>query len=121
VIYLAAPYSTGLSPEVPASEAMAARAARINRAAARLMLAGAPVYSPISHGVSIEPHLPEQAAADHDLWMGHCYQMLRHARELWVLQLPGWRKSRGVQLEIAQARTLMIPVVMVGEDAPILA
>ena len=53
--------------------------------------------------------------------MGHCLQMLNHARELWVLQLPGWRESRGVQIEIDRARSLGIPITMIGADAPLLA
>lgn len=120
MIYLAAPYSTGLPEDQTPAQAMADRARQIDRAAARLLLAGQPVYSPVSHGKRLEIHLPADAAADHALWMGHCLQMLNHARELWVLQLPGWRESRGVQIEIDRARSLGIPITMIGADAPLL-
>lgn len=53
MIYLAAPYSTGLTPGMDPHEAMRLRASEINKAAAQLMESGAIVYSPISHGVSL--------------------------------------------------------------------
>lgn len=110
MIYLAAPYTTGLPQGLSREAAMHARANEINRAAARMMAQGATVYSPISHGVSLEPHLMDELREDHDFWMRHCYGMLDQASEIAVLTLPGWDSSRGVQLEIAFAKERGIPI-----------
>lgn len=110
MIYLAAPYSTGLTPGMDSHEAMRLRASEINKAAAQLMESGAIVYSPISHGVSLEPHVSPDNLKDHHFWMNHCFGMLDRSSEMYVLKLPGWDKSKGVAMEISRARLRGIPV-----------
>ncbi|MDO6385623.1 DUF1937 family protein [Uliginosibacterium sp. 31-12] len=104
MIYLAAPYSTGLPEGMEPAEAMRQRADLINKAAAQLMEEGHIVYSPISHGVSLEAHVSADNLKSHDFWMNHCFGMLDRARQLCVLRIPGWEASRGVQMEINRAR-----------------
>ncbi len=93
MIYLASPY-THADPDV-----MQDRFEAVRQVAAGYLLAGRAVYSPIVHGHVI--------AAAHDLpvsfdfWMQHCLAMLSRAQKLHVLQLDGWRESRGVAAEIA--------------------
>ncbi len=113
MIYLAAPFSTGLPPCDSIEERQAAMQERANAIAKRtaeLMELGEPVYSPISHGCAIEQFLRPDLRASHGFWMQHCYQMLEHARGLTVLMLPGWKGSEGVQKEINFARQRGIPI-----------
>lgn len=117
MIYLAAPYSTGIEPKADQAAVMAARRHKINAAAALLMQEGHVVYSPISHGDSVAPHLPGDKASDHQFWMKQCIGMLDRARELCVLQLDGWEDSQGVLLEIKHAKHRGIPITYMGDIA----
>lgn len=110
-IYLAAPYSTGLieTSLTLRYAAMARRQKLINMAAAQLISDGHVVYSPISHGCAIEPHI--RTNMTHDDWLTQCRPLLMTARELRVLTLPGWRESRGVAREIEWATAAGIPVI----------
>ena len=109
-IYLAAPYSTGLIETSPTLRhaAMLRRRRRIDTAAAELISQGHVVYSPISHGCAIEPHI--STTMTHDDWLKQCRPLLLAARELRVLMLPGWSESRGVAQEILWATAAGIPV-----------
>ncbi len=122
MIYLIAPYSTGSAHMVGIShqERMRLRAAEINKFAAKLMEDGELVYSPISHGVSLEPHLSDDKLKDHQFWMEHCFGMLDLARSAAVLRLPGWDKSVGVGMEMSRARARGIPVFFFDPE-PLLA
>lgn len=110
MIYLAAPYTTGLPPDTDAVLAMETRAKQIARATARLMEEGLAVYSPVTHGTALEDHVSADNRDDHAFWMRHCFQMLDAASELVVLMLPGWRDSKGVQMEIDRAAERAIPI-----------
>jgi hypothetical protein len=103
--YLASPY-TSPDPMLRAERKRLAAAA-----AARLMLAGRMIYSPIVHGGAIEDHLPQEMP--HDWWMRQCIAVLRRCDRLVVLRIPGWRESRGVTLEIEFAQTAGIPIEFV--------
>jgi hypothetical protein len=78
-------------------------------AAALLIRAGVPVFSPIahSHGIAeiggIDP-------ASHAIWLPADAPMMRAAMGLIVLQLPGWDMSIGVAAEIAEFRLAGKPV-----------
>ena len=110
MIYLAAPYSTGIGSDTEsAALIMRARADRIDREAAKLMAEGHAVYSPITHGRPLERHLPGDLAADHKFWMAHCKAILAKCDALLVLKLDGWDVSRGVAEEIEHAARLGIP------------
>jgi hypothetical protein len=88
MIYLATPYSAA-----PATNYIAAM-----REAAYWMQEGFLVFSPIVHW-----HLPARACGlpgDADFWWGYNVSMLELATELWVITLPGWDTSKGVQMEI---------------------
>lgn len=93
MIYLASPYSS------PLLTVRSFRFLQARDAAAALLRAGRLVYSPIVHGHAIASahyDLP----TDHDFWMRHCFDMLARCDDLMVLQLTGWRESKGVQAEI---------------------
>lgn len=99
MIYLAAPYSTGLDPDTDPILAQEQRFAAITEACAKLRIKGHMVYSPITMGKPMEQYLPQHLVEDHSFWMDHCYHMLELCEEVWVLTLPGWQESRGVTLE----------------------
>lgn len=102
ISYLAAPYSH------PHLETRLARAKIINRYAARFMLAGKIIFSPISHSHAI--HVDGGLAGSWEFWERQDKAILKHCCELLVLKLPGWDKSVGVTAEIAYAHELGIPV-----------
>jgi len=77
------------------------------RAAAFLMRAGKPTFSPIAHSYPIAQHgLP----IDWAFWATCDRRHLEACDEVVVLTLDGWRESVGVQAEIAIARQLGKPV-----------
>jgi hypothetical protein len=97
-IYLAAPYS---SPDAAVREE---RFRLVNIMAGNLMREGYCVFSPISHSHPIAELMDDVDNCDHDFWLKQDMSFLRYwADELWVLQLPGWNKSRGVEAEINKA------------------
>lgn len=113
MIYLAAPYTTGLPENMSPAEAMQHRAALINREAAAMMEMGLPVYSPISHGMSLEQYVRAENLADHAFWMRHCYAILDCCSLLVVLCLPGWDESTGVKGEISHAIQHATPIIYI--------
>ncbi len=102
MIYLACPYSHE-DPQI-----MLERFARVNAVAAKLMLEGHHVFSPISHShpIAMAGELP----TGWEFWESYDRQMISHCEKLIVLCLPGWSVSRGVSAEIAIAQELNIPV-----------
>lgn len=104
MIYLASPYS---HPD-PAVRQKRFEAAC--RAAAALLRAGLPVFSPIAHSHPIAMHgVPGTWA----FWQYVDREYLRRCRAVVVLRLAGWDTSVGVQAEIEAARQLGIPVIEV--------
>lgn len=79
-------------------------------AAARLMLAGIVVFSPIAHGHALAQETPVLDQQSHSFWMDQCYPMLHHAEALYILRIEGWEKSNGVALEHVYADTHGKPI-----------
>ena len=100
--YLACPYSHA------DSAVRGSRFDMVNRAAARLMLAGELIFSPISHSHPIAEagDLPR----GFDYWEAFDRAYLAHCCKLIVLRLDGWRESVGVQAEIRIAGELGLPI-----------
>lgn len=104
--YLACPYTDK-------SKARSwARTEIASQVAARLMTKDSVVFSPITHGHHIADHLPPDLLHDHDFWMHQCLPFVTWAEAFAVLPLTGWRESRGVQKELALARSLNKPVLV---------
>ena len=110
-IYLACPY-THPDPGVQLE-----RVELASIVAARAMLNGFAVYSPITHGHVVAQHLPRSADTGHEFWMDQCLPMVAKARVLIVLPMAGWRKSRGVADEMAFALERGIPIGMIQSIA----
>lgn len=105
--YLAAPYSH----PIPAVREL--RYAQTNAFAARLMMQGEAVFSPISQSHEIARYMGERYVLDHDFWMKMDLPVLAKARRLFVLALEGWEESRGVEAEMRFAGMAGIPITLV--------
>jgi len=107
MIYLSAPFSTGIQNKERREDIMVSRAREINRVAAEMIAAGQVVYSPVTHAFALQKKLTNLSHKD---WMKQCLGILRHAERVVVLALPGWKSSKGVRAEIRQANLLGVPV-----------
>ncbi len=70
---------------------------------------GVPVFSPIVHSHNL---LPEMEHYKHIDWLRFDLSILKKASRLIVLQLEGWDRSYGTQMEIAAAIALDMPIIL---------
>lgn len=102
VSYLGAPYT---------HEDRFVRQARVlatGRIVCYRMQKGIHLYSPIMQG-----HYSEMAwghEMPYALWIEHGLAMLDALKHMTVLQLPGWEKSAGLQVEIAHCEEKKYPI-----------
>ena len=102
IIYLASPYS---DPEKSIRE-IRYRAAE--QAMVQMIQAGEHVYSPI---VMTHPGATRYSLSqDSSYWRPHNFAFLSVAKELRVLKMKGWEKSKGVKEEIEFAIINDIPI-----------
>jgi hypothetical protein len=73
-----------------------------------LMTKGISAFSPVAMNVPIAMMLHSQATWDQ--WRAFCSEIMSKCDELIVVTLPGWRESKGVQLEIEAAEKLGKPI-----------
>jgi len=104
MIYLASPYSS------PSEKVMQRRYDAACRAVADHIVLGYVIYSPI---LNSHPLRKYDVPGDWKFWASVDLEFLVCCDELWVLTLPGWRKSVGVAEEIRQAREWDIPITYV--------
>ena len=101
MIYVASPYSHAV---------LAVREARFEMAClatAQLIRKGKPTVSPIVHS---HPLVKFGLPTDWDFWQCCDQALMSCCQEFVVLQLDGWRESRGVQAEIDLAIELDLPI-----------
>jgi len=100
--YLASPFSSP-DPLVEWSRYMEARRAVAGLARLRIW-----AYSPIVHWFEVarEFKLPTDAA----FWQDANRAMICSSRGVYVLMLPGWKESVGVNQEVALAETMRLPI-----------
>jgi hypothetical protein len=114
MIYLATPYSH------PDPAVMQARFERACDIAGGLMISGEIVFSPIAHThpIAVRCELPR----GWDFWRNYDYAMLSRATKIVVVQMDGWRESKGIAGEVAIAAELGIPVEYIDDlpNAPLL-
>ena len=91
--YLATPYTKFPGGIVAAFEAAA-------ELAARLMIAGLKVYSPIAHSHPLAIH-GNLDPLDHSIWLPFDESMMAVCGTLIVAHLPTWETSKGIAHEIA--------------------
>lgn len=73
------------------------------------------VYSPIVH--YHPPHAERKFPGSFDFWQYFNYNMIDAASGLWVLCIPGWEESKGVQSEITYATKVNLPVKCITHDS----
>lgn len=103
MIYLAIPYTHNLSSMEQARFSIA------NLVASHLMKEGIHVYSPISHShpIRMEGGLP----GTWEYWEKHCRKILSICDKVFVVCIPGWEDSHGVQEELKIAKELGLPII----------
>lgn len=108
LVYLACPYSH------PVRVVRVARFEVASRVAGRLMSEGLMVFSPISHTHPIAEccDLP----GDWEYWEAYDRAFLSVSHALYVVTIPGWEKSTGVQAEIRIADEMGIPIYYINDQ-----
>ena len=96
-VYLASPYRHE-DPKVMHRRFEQALAAML-----RMWQVGYPAYVPIVYTHPISVHLPRLQDQEYQQFDD---RILAVADEVWVLQLPGWQQSQGVQHELLLAEKL---------------
>lgn len=106
MIYLASPYS---SPDPDLQEARYEIARRI---VAGLLHQGKFVFSPIVYGheMAKEHNLPTDA----EWWKAFNEDFMRQCTHIYVLRIPKWNTSLGVQHEMDYADRIGIPVAFIN-------
>lgn len=102
--YLAGPYTH------PDPSVMEQRFTRMNHFAARLIEAGWPVFSPITHSHPIALHMPPEEN-NWATWIAQDYAILEKCSRVFCLMADGWRESQGVSGELDFCRRNEIPIV----------
>lgn len=110
-IYLASPYTS------PDKFLRADRYRAAVKATEALMDAGEVVFCPVAYGHSFEQKLHRNFS--YEYWVRWSRAMLASASRLYVLTIPGWSSSKGVEIEIKLACDLGIPITgyAFGPDA----
>lgn len=101
--YVASPYSD------PDPAVMEQRYLDIKKVMKRLIDLEYIVYSPIMHFHPLTV-LYTDLGRDAKFWEEHNYKMLASAKSLLVIEMEGWRESKGIQGEIETAKSLDIPI-----------
>ena len=85
---------------------MCKRHAAVSECFTNLVLAGLIVYCPITmtHPIDIKRNLGGE------FWYEFDKPFLQFASQLFILKLPGWEESKGVQAEIKTALARKIPI-----------
>jgi uncharacterized Zn finger protein len=76
----------------------------VQEKAAELMMDGHIVFSPIAY--SHQFHVDHKMPGDWQFWQRYDSAFLEWCDEMWILMLPGWQESRGIQAEISIAASM---------------
>ena len=96
MIYLAQPYS---SPDPLIKHQRYIEAMKVTSA---ILISGQTIYSPIVHCHPMASYLI--MPTDHNFWLYHDKEILKHCDSMAILFLDGWEQSRGLKEEIEFAR-----------------
>ena len=104
LIYLASPYAH------PSGSVREARLEAVRHVCGKMVDEGKIVMSPLVYlgELAYKGVHPPQG------WYAFDLQLLARCDELLVLQLPGWKDSKGVMVEIAGAQTRNIPISLMS-------
>ena len=102
LIYLACPY-TDKDEQTEVLRYITASVCAADR-----MKRGELIFSPITHSHPIKHY--GRLEGTFEFWKDFCLATLSACQEVYVLTLPGWKESLGVQAEIKLAMTCKMPV-----------
>lgn len=104
MIYVASPY-TDKDPAVRAARYMTVYLWTMHQ----IKITGRSLFAPIAytHPYALEYGMPFDA----EFWYQFNLGFIRNCEEMWVLQMPGWKESKGVQGEILLADELNKPII----------
>ncbi len=108
--YMATPYSKY-------EDGIEAAARDAAKGAARLVMEGVKVFSPITHFHTIAIH-GGLDPMDHKIWMPAEEPFIHLAWGLIVYKLPGWEESYGIECEISSFRQWARPVEFLIHPMP---
>jgi hypothetical protein len=115
-IYLASPYSARLKNGTPDEVTMYQRFLQVCHVAGQIMEHDHHVvFCPIAHSVPIADTMDNHL--DADFWLGQDEPFLNWADEMWVLMLPGWETSKGIEREIHMAQVMGKPILYLSLTA----
>jgi hypothetical protein len=95
IIYIASPYSN------PDSKIMDNNFKLVSSFASELCSKGYIAFSPITYGHVLVDYT--EMPTDWEFWENFCLSFLKLSSELWVYEIEGWDRSRGVAREIKYA------------------
>lgn len=109
LIYLASPYTPrDVHDPVEKTWLKEERFKEVCKIAAKIMISGYQVFSPIAHSHPIEFY--GKTPGDEEFWLGQDFSILQHCSQMWIAMLPGWELSSGVKRERAFCADRNIPV-----------
>lgn len=108
MIYLASPYSH------PDPLVMKTRFLLAEQVTALLLQRQEWVYSPIvhCHELAQKHTLP----TSFDYWQRYNIDMLRRCDDFYILNISGWRESKGVTGELTVAQMLNMPISLINQE-----
>jgi hypothetical protein len=109
MIYVASPYSG-------TEEEQITRFVFVASYVAHLISKGIVAFSPIVHNHTVVTLCVEQLPTGWEFWQKYDSDMLKRCDELYVLKLPGWEESVGVNAERELAKNLGIPITYVEDE-----
>ncbi len=108
LIYIASPYSH------PDDNVRESNFRIVSEFVAKLTAEGLKPISPITYGHTLLGF--HDMPSDWQFWQDFCITFLQHCDELWVYQMPGWDRSRGVAEEIEYAEKNGIKIKYISYD-----
>ena len=108
MIFISSPFSSPL-PVIQQQ-----RYDRVMEFTSIMLNSGYQVFSPIVYCMPMAQRFNMPGDAQH--WAKFNIEFLRNSEAMFLLQLPGWDQSKGIQLELRIAKTLFIPVIHFNED-----
>ena len=106
LIYLAAPY-TDDNPDI-----MAARKSAVDIWTLAMMQQGHPVLSPLTYETALKETGFNFPSAEE--WYRYDRQLMQTCDRLLIMGLPGWERSRGVNIELEHANENGMPIYLNG-------
>lgn len=108
MIYLASPYTH------EDKLVMKTRFLLAEQCLAHLIMQNVHVYSPIVHFHEVAAKY--RIETEFSYWKKINFDMIRRSDMMYVLDIDGWSRSKGVQAEMELAQTLYIPIQMVDSN-----